>query len=355
MSQSSTELSLIGRSPNRPPTDGSVPADVDRRVAQLAAHADNHSAFLAVNAGTEYFEIPDVDGFVAYRGAGRVRVQFGGVVAPAGDRDRLLAAFLADTGAAGQRAMAVQLTPADVDTFRRHGYRINQLGSSYALDLERQSLAGKHFVQLRNKISRARRAGVRVVEVGVDRPASPALSAQLADLDRQWLATKGSHELAFLIGERSGPADRHRRLMVAELDGRVVGYVSFSPVFGSRPGWLHDLTRRRPDAPPGVMELILAETIDRLRRETGGSGWLHFGFTPFVGLDGAHRLPEASSAVDRVVGLLARHGEKLYPAADQVAYKLKWRPHVIEPDYLAFHGRPGVGPVWRLLRLTHVI
>ena len=86
------------------------------------------------------------------------------------DRDRLLGAFLADTRASGQRAMAVQLTPADVDTFRRHGYRINQLGSSYALDLSRQSLAGKHFVQLRNKISRARRAGVLVAR-GRRRPA----------------------------------------------------------------------------------------------------------------------------------------------------------------------------------------
>jgi hypothetical protein len=38
-----------------------------------------------------------------------------------------------------------------------------------------------------------------------------------------------------------------------------------------------------------------------------------------------------------------------------VAYKLKWRPHLIQPDYLAFHGRPSVGAVARLLRLTRVI
>jgi len=144
----------IDRSPSRPSAD-----PLDRRVAQLAAHADNHSAFLAVNSGTDYFEMAGVDGFVAYRRTGRVRVQFGGVVAAVDDRERLLAAFLADTRSAGHRAMAVQLTPGDLDTFGRQGYRINQLGSSYALDLERQSMAGKHFVQLRNKISRARRAG----------------------------------------------------------------------------------------------------------------------------------------------------------------------------------------------------
>ncbi len=260
--------------------------------------------------------------------------------------------------------MAVQLTPLDVDTFRRHGYRINQLGSSYALDLGRQTLAGKHFVQLRNKISRARRAGVVVVEVGVDRPMSPELAAQLTDLDRQWLGAKGSHvhELDFMIGERGGPADRFRRLFVAERDGQVLGYISYSPVYGSRPGWLHDLTRRRPDAPPGVMELIVAETMDRLRAggvapgSSARPGWLHFGFTPFTGLDDEHRVADSRSpVVDAVIRLIAQHGEKLYPAADQVAYKLKWRPHLVQPDYLAFHGRPRLGAIWRLLRLTRVI
>ncbi len=330
---------------------------LDDRVGQLAAYGDNPSGFLTLNQGTEHFTAPGMDGFVAYRRAGRVRVQFGGVVAAAADRDRLLAAFLADTRSAGHRAMAVQLTPSDVQTFRGQGYRINQLGCSYALDLSRQSLAGKHFVQLRNKISRARRAGVQVAEVGAERPMTPELADRLAELDRQWLGAKGSHvhELSFMIGERSGPADRYRRLLVAERDGEMLGYISFSPVHGSRPGWLHDLTRRRPDAPPGVMELIVTETIERLRREPDGPGWLHFGFTPFTGLDERHQVPGGSRVVDTAIGLLARHGEKLYPAADQVAYKLKWRPHLIQPDYLAFHGRPRLASIWRLLRLTRVI
>lgn len=330
---------------------------LDRRVGQLAAHADNHSAFLTLNQGTEHFETPGVDGFVAYRRAGRVRVQFGGPVAATGDRGRLLGAFLADTRAARAQAIAVQLTPGDVDTFAGHGYRVNQLGSSYALDLARQTLAGKPFVQLRNKISRARRAGVVVGQVGLDRPMTGELAAQLAELDRQWLGAKGTHELQFMIGERSGPADRYRRLLVAQRDGELLGYISYSPVYGPRPGWLHDLTRRRPDAPPGVMELIVTETIDRLRRDAGpdGPGWLHFGFTPFVGLDPAHAPAGGSPTVDRAVRLVARHGDKLYPAADQVAYKLKWQPHLIEPDYLAFHGRVRPAAIWRLLRLTRVI
>ena len=149
-----------------------------------------------------------------------------------------------------------------------------------------------------------------------------------------------------MIGERSGPADRFRRLFVAEQDGQVLGYISFSPVYGSRPGWLHDLTRRRPDAPPGVMELIVAETMDRLRPRmapapTPGRAGCTSDSPRSSAWTSEHRVADSRSPPSMpCIGLLARHGEKLYPAADQVAYKLKWRPHLVQPDYLAFHGRP---------------
>lgn len=353
----------MGSAPGSAPLLAAAPP-VDA-AGLLARYADNPSAFLALNSQIITFAVPGIDGFIAYRQAGRrVRIQFGGVFASPGEQDRLLRAFLDDSRAARARVVAVQLVQSDAECFRRNGYRINQMGSSYALELSRFSLAGKHFVQLRNKISRARRAGVEVVEIGVDMPASAGLSAQLAAIDREWLESKGSgvQELAFLIGERGGPADPMRRLFVAVQDGRPIAYVSYSPVYGSRPGWLYDLSRRIPAAPPGVMELILATTVDRLRSETlshtGVSvpGWLHFGFTPFTGLDPAHRISRAASrTIDAVVGALARYGNALYPAADQVAYKLKWQPHLVAPDYLAFHGRPRLSSVWGLLRLTRVI
>ena len=42
------------------------------------SHADNPSAFLAVNDGNSYFRVPGLSGLVVYRPAGRYLVQFGG-------------------------------------------------------------------------------------------------------------------------------------------------------------------------------------------------------------------------------------------------------------------------------------
>jgi len=101
------------------------------------------------------------------------------------------------------------------------------------------------------------------------------------------------------------------------------------------------------------MEAINVTAIERFRSEN--VGWLHFGFTPFVGLAAGHEVTSASRFVARLVKLLGEHGGFVYPAATQVAYKEKWGPHVLLPEYVAFHGRPRLGAVWSLLRVTNAI
>src|SRR6185503_13601706 len=134
----------------------------------------------------------------------------------------------------------VQLLAGDTARYAAHGFRVEQLGSSYAVALEKFSLGGKHFVSLRNKISRARRSGVVVAEVGVDVEPSPDLAGRVDAVDATWLRSKGAHvkELAFMVGERGGPAAPMRRLFVARQGEQVLGYISFSPAYGREGGWL---------------------------------------------------------------------------------------------------------------------
>jgi lysylphosphatidylglycerol synthetase-like protein (DUF2156 family) len=313
----------------------------------LAEHSDNPSSFLALNSGNEYFRDDRFDGACAYRRSGRYVFQFGGPFTAPEHRAYLLDSFVQETG---PRLVAVQLQRADAELYADHGFTVNQIGASYAVDLSRFTLRGSRFVRLRNKISRARRAGLEVAEVQHDDDCS-----ELDRLDDTWLRDKGRHvkELRFLVGQRTGPLQRHRRLFVGRIDGTAVGYITYSPVYGSRPGWLHDLSRRLPDAPPGVMEALNATAMERFVGD--GAGWLHFGFTPFTGLDDEHELPGASRKFTRFARLLADRGQAIYPAASQLEYKEKWAPHAVLPEYIAFLGRPRIGAVWRLLRATNAV
>jgi lysylphosphatidylglycerol synthetase-like protein (DUF2156 family) len=323
---------------------------VAKAAGILDRHAENPSAFLALNDETRHFTVEGIDGLIAYRPAGRSTiVQLGGVFAAPEDQPRMLREFLSFAAASRRRIVAVQLLRADAEQYARHGFTVNQFGSDYARTLAGFSLRGKKHMQLRNKISRARRAGVCAAE------ADPAdVATELDAVDRVWLRAKGRHikELTFMVGERGGAVQERRRLFVARDDaGQVVAYVSFSPVAGSRSGWLHDLSRRRPDAPPGVLELIVVTAVEAFQAE--GCGWLHFGFTPFTALGEEHEVAGASRTTARILRFLADHGSAVYPAADQLAYKEKWGPDLVQPEYIAFQGGIRPAGVWNLLRLTN--
>ena len=246
----------------------------------------------------------------------------------------------------------MQLRRCDVDAYAERGLSVNQFGCAYSIGLRQFTLKGTRFMKVRNKISRARRLGVTVSEAS-----DGGEDSELSAIDREWLRGKGRHvnELSFLVGERGGRGAPLRRVFVAHLDEQPLAYVTYSPVLGSeRPGWLYDLTRRRPSVPPGTIELIFVTALEELRER--GAEWLHLGLTPFVGLDEEFELPAARSALITYLGRqLAEHGEFVYPARSQEAFKLKWAPSAIEPEYIAFQGGPSMRATLGLLRLTKVI
>lgn len=317
---------------------------------------------------------PD-DGFIAYRAQGRHWFVFGGVHAPAPQQARLLDAFLAHAESQRRAVVAVQLRRSQLDLFAERGFTINRFGTSFGLRLDSFRLGGSRRMKLRNKIGRARRLGLRVCEVGRELARSPQTFAALDAISGHWLRRKGKKELDFMIGELGQPSDRRRRIFVVlgpsrdrkncdistgndydtstrnELTDKWLGFITYVPVFGQQPGYLHDLTRRLPAAPPGAMELCNAEAMARLHAE--GAAFLHFGFTPFV-VESDDALPSSvrsSRWLGRAVRLLYRHGRLIYPAQSQADYKRKWGPDLIEPEYVA--ARPlSLRAIWDLLRLT---
>jgi len=308
-------------------------SDIALDAIQRYPDADNPSSFLAVNEGNSYLHLPDVPGVIVYRPTGRYLVQFAGPFAPKEARPRLLRAFLDLAAGQDREIVAIQLQAADAAEYLDEGFTVNQIGASYALRLDTFSLRGTACMQLRNKIARAVRSGLEISEVPL-----PAWHAAMKELDTGWLGAKGgARPLDFLVGQYGGQYQHLRRLFVGVHGARLIGYISYSPVYGSRPGWMHDLSRRQPDAPPGVMEAINKAAIERFQAE--GVPWLHFGYTPFSGLSPAVEFPGYNRGFQWFMEELWANGGHIYPAQTQYAYKQKWRQDVTLPEYIAFqHG-----------------
>lgn len=331
-------------------TDLLVQSDVALDAIRRYTHAENPSAFLAVNERNSYFRLMGVPGVIVFRSVGRYLVQFGGPFAPEEARQRLLAAFVEMGREQGREVVAVQIQAGDAADYLAQGFTVNQMGASFAVDLSRFSLRGTAFMQLRNKIKRSLRSGLEIHEVQ-----AADHEDQMHELDSAWLTTKGAdaRPLEFLVGQYGGRYQDLRRLFVGIRDGRLTGYISYSPVYGSRPGWMHDLSRRQPDSPPGVMEAINKAAIDTFTAE--GVPWLHFGFTPFTALDTQERFPGHSRAFHWFMSHLWANGEMVYPAQTQLAYKEKWAPHVVTGEYIGFQHGASIPALVHIFRACNAV
>lgn len=293
---------------------------------------DHTSGFLALSAHNRRFTVEGVPGFIAFREQGKHLISIGGVHAPAELRERLLDAFLAEAETSRRGFLAVQVPEEQALLFVSRGFTVNQMGSSYGRSLAKFSLAGTKHVKLRNKIKRAREVGTYVAEVGREIPADEQTFSLIREVSTAWLRGKRKKELDFMIGEIGGPEDTVRRTFVVfGRDRQAIGFITYVPVWGRYPGYLHDLTRRRPDAPPGAMELCNHFAMERFVQE--GVAHLHFGFTPFI-ID-ENRRPYEKRFLTWVITMLGRYGKSIYPAQSQVQYKLKWGPNIIEREFIA--------------------
>jgi lysylphosphatidylglycerol synthetase-like protein (DUF2156 family) len=312
--------------------------------------ANNPSAFLALNDGNSYFHVDGVDGVVVYREFDRYLVQFAGPFAPLDARRRLLQEFVRFAAAKGKEIVAVQIQDGDAPDYVAEGFTVNQMGGSFAVELERFTLAGTAFMQLRNKISRALRTGMVVREVPLEQ-----WHDAMRELDQGWLGTKGEgvKPLEFLVGEYGGRYQPMRRVFVGVTEGRLMAYITYSPVYGKHPGWLHDLSRRQPDSPPGVMEAINKTAIDTFIGE--GVPWLHFGFTPFCELETQPKFPGYSKAFHWFMSHLWANSEAVYPAQTQHAYKHKWNPTLMTGEYIGFQHGASIPALVHIFRACNAI
>lgn len=322
----------------------------------LKRHGDHPSGFIALEPANDFFLDAELDGFVAYRKAGRYRFVFSGPVAEPANVEPLFDRFLDDARRARHRVVAIQVPQRYLGLYAARGFVLNQMGNTYVVDLKAFTLTGSHMRKQRQGVKRGERAGGSVLEIGVDIPRTDELMAELDEVDARWLGPNGksAKALQFMVGTRGNHLSDLRRLFVVRLDGRTIGYSQVVPAFGSKAGWLYDLNRLEPGS-PDVGDLQVTSVMKRLQEE--GTPWFHLGFTPFAELDEENTTAGVPSSRmgARALGLLAKHGEPLYPTAGAVAWKNKWHPVTAEPEFVAFPGRLRMGAVLRLLKLTNVV
>ena len=327
----------------------------DKMKLLMEKYGHHASLNLVFNKDTNIYYLDRVVGFIPYRDDGRCLFVFSGVVAQKNDWGTLLDQSIIYASENERKIACVQLRREQAGFFEDKGFSVNQMGCSYTQDLSNFSLRGTAFMSLRNKLKRAERLGVIIKELGTEFPFDKGAWHQIDEINISWLKAKGQEKLlSFMVGELDKNSIEDLRVFAAFKDGQIIGYISYVPSYLSGEGYMHDLTRRIGDAPPGTMELINVTAINKFIEE--GNDHLAYGFTPFCGIDGElDNYVNRSRLLSYLLGKLEKFGQKIYPALSQVEYKKKWKPMKIEPEYFAVYGKFRLSYMFRLMKITNAI
>jgi phosphatidylglycerol lysyltransferase len=196
-----------------------------------------------------------------------------------------------------RRLRPVFAAVADIEAYRERGLYVTPIAEDPVIDLSTFSLEGKLRSKVRHSVSAARRQGIRVEPLTLDRWES---TRRMSDA---WLKGRRGGEMGFTLGRLSESELAHVDARIAiDPDDKVVGIVTWRSYRGGE-GRVLDLMRRSPDAPNPTMDSLIAE-----------------GLSSFA----AQGVKEASlGSVPLSHGRLA---ERIYSTRSLHAYKQKFAP-----------------------------
>ncbi|WP_052890917.1 bifunctional lysylphosphatidylglycerol flippase/synthetase MprF [Thermogemmatispora carboxidivorans] len=331
-------------------------AQVERRALDLLQRYGQETlAFFALDPANLRYLAPNGEGLVAYRLVNAVAVVPGDPICPPEAREQVSRAFLELCQRNGWQVAIYQVHPAFLPYYRAYGLSIFKIGEEALIDPRSFSLSGPAMANVRTSSRRAEREGVTLRWLEEAPP--PELYEQMVQLSRAWLQQKGAREteeMGFSMGRLSElPAMAQRAHLIAAIAAesthsqvsrqpvprltlglafdranKLCAFVSFTPIYGLQDsrdglrrdwGWALDVMRRAPDAPYGVMELLLVRAIERFR-EAGA--WLMS-----LGLIAASDTNQELSAGQRAVAnFLLEHVHILEEHRTLFRFKQKFQP-----------------------------
>jgi phosphatidylglycerol lysyltransferase len=304
-------------------------ADELAEAAAIARSGSSNADWLALTGDKALLFNDARDAFVMYGVIGRSWIAMG---QPAGLEPRwpeLIWRFHEAANRHGGRTVFYEVGAHALPHFLDLGLSILRLGECARVELAGFSLDGRRRANLRYGHKRAQKDGARFEVLP---PAAVAgCMAELAAISDAWLATHSTREKRFSLGFFDPAYVARTPVAVVRVEGRIVAFANLW-LAGDRSTCSPDLMRYRPDAPKGVMDYLMIETM--LWAKAEGYRLYELGMAPLSGLP-AHRLAPLWSRLGR---LLYRHGANFYNFEGLRAFKDKFDP-VWEPVYLFYPRR----------------
>ena len=231
----------------------------ERRVARaiVETHGSDSLSFFALRRDKSYLFSPSGRAFLAYRVVAGTALVSGDPVGDEVEIDDLLAELRRLVRARGWRLAVVGASDVHLERYRELGLRPISIGEEAVVRPQAFSLEGRSIRKVRQSVSRLRKAGYSFRIVAADN-VGPELEAELAAVSAAWRGGQPERGFSMAIDDLHIPGTL---LALAEDEkGQAGGFLHLAPSSAGG-GWSLSAMRRRPDAPNGLTEFLVVETL----------------------------------------------------------------------------------------------
>ena len=291
----------------------------ERRMARalVEAYGSDSLSFFALRRDKSYLFSSSRRAFLAYRVVAGTALVSGDPVGDEHEIDELLAELRRLTRARGWRLAVVGASGEQLDRYRAIGLKPVPIGEEAVLRPQAFSLEGRAIRKVRQSVSRLRKAGYTFRVVPAD-DVDPPLEAEVLAVSAAWLDGQPERGFSMAIDDLHVPGTV---LALAEDEaGRVGGFLHLAPAPAGG-GWSLSAMRRRPDAPNGLTEFLVAETLGWAREI--GAPELSLNFCALTDFLAPERV---TTAVSRVVRRLLLVADNVFQLERLYAFNRKFFP-----------------------------
>lgn len=303
--------------------------DRERIRKLLKLYGENPTSYVSIEDDKKYYFGEEADGAIVYVVTAGVAVCVGDPLCADDDMPLLVVEFMAYCRQNDLDICFCQTIGKHLPLYTQLGFGSTKYGEEAMFDLENYVLKGGRTAKIRNAINHANSLGINVTEYCPLKNRDEGIEQQITEISDEWLKSKKSGELSFMLGTISLDNPRDRRYFAAfDSNNKMLAFEVFSP-FAAGSGYFADVTRRKNTAPIGVMEKITIEAFRKMKSE--GIKWGSLGLAPLANVS------EDGSLTGKLLEIIYEKFNSFYGFKKLHHYKKKYGPTSWEPRYLVYY------------------
>jgi Uncharacterized conserved protein len=308
--------------------------DKEKAHRLVLQSGQNPMSFLTLESDKKYLFGISVEGICAYQIVGNVMVVCGDMICEEKDGFAFLNEILSFCNHNDYSILFLNITEAFIPLYQMAGFGRIKYGEDACFKLSDYNLVGGKVAKVRAAINHANNAGITVKEYKPTEEKDSMIELEMAEISKEWLTAKGGEEMGFMLGGTGLENPLERRYFYAlDAENNMLGFAVFLPYLQGK-GYLADVTRRRNNAPQGVLEKIIYDAFQQLKTE--GAIWGNLGLSPLYHVAEGDK----TTITERLFNYIYENMNRIYDFKSLHHAKEKYAPTEWQPRYLAYYPRP---------------